>query len=189
MPATKRLYIIYGFAEGPKLAKQLRQELANVGVELVRDMRQADIILSHSGGCFFLPQNAKNKTIVIANPVCGSLWRLPLVISKKIWWDFRCYTKQGKTTPWIKKTCWNLFYIAARMDRSVRMMRLAPRYQYQLPTVEAKRIIVLNNRRDPWAKLIPKKQIAEHSSYIFMTRPGPHDDLWANPRQYLDILQ
>lgn len=187
MANAHNIYIIYGFGEGPKLAHRIKQKLAAQGGKLVNTPEEADIILTHSGGCFFLP-NVTDKTVVIVNPVCGSLWQLPFVMSRKIGSDFMYLVRRGHFFTWLGKTLWNLWYIISRVDRTIAMARKAPGYQTKLPVVQAERVFVINNAHDPWAKAVPGQEIIKHH-YTYITFPGPHDDLWLHPSKYLDVLK
>jgi hypothetical protein len=183
-----KMFIFYGFAEGTKLTNRLAPALRAHNIEITENTDDADIIVTHSAGCFLLAKKYPKKIIVMTNPVCGPRRRLPIVITKKIWSDFYYCAGHKQLLIWMRKTLWNLFYIVARPRRNILMFEKAKQYEQSLPEVAAKQVVVLNNRLDPWAKCIPEDEIlAKH--YTFVTRPGCHDDLWLNPKRYLDILQ
>src|SRR5438046_8452477 len=57
MTKPVRIYILYGFREGPHSGRRLLPRLRAAGFEPTSDVQSADIILSHSGGCFLAPNN------------------------------------------------------------------------------------------------------------------------------------
>lgn len=179
-----KIYIIYGFAEGPGLA----WELAKHKVTLVNSIEDADVVMTHSGGCFLLPAELPGKTVAILNPVCGPAERLLIVLGKKIWWDFAYYVRKKQFGAWLRKSSWNLWYMATRVPRNLGIARKARYFENKLPSVRAKRVLVINNALDPWATAVPQSEITKHR-YTYATLPGPHDDIWLEPKKYLDILQ
>jgi len=80
-----RAAILYGFSEGPAHAWRLRLCLEQAGLALTTDVQAAQVIITHSAGSFFLPENLQDKTVIIFNPVCGTPRVLPKVMTQKIW--------------------------------------------------------------------------------------------------------
>jgi hypothetical protein len=187
--STTTLAIIYGLNEGPAHAKVLRRHAEARGLRIISDPREADIVIAHSGGCYFMPEAAKAHTVLAANPVCGPVHHVPLMLGKKVIQDFRICLQNGQLVAWLHKTCWNSVYGLTRTRRNSRMIQLAHTYSRSLPVVTDRQVIVVHNQSDPWAAYLPREAIMERPQYRYLSVAGSHDDLWLHPEIYLDIVQ
>lgn len=70
MPKPK-VCIIYGLAEGPKIAKRLIKSLTEQGFGLTNNPETADALIVHSGGQYFLPPQIQSKIVLLAGPCNG----------------------------------------------------------------------------------------------------------------------
>lgn len=182
------LCIIYGLNEGPALSKRLRRHAEQRGFVITADAGAADVLISHSGGCFFVGEKPA-KIILIANPVCGLRRSMPFVVTKKIFLDFIDCLRTRKIHLWLHKTGWNIIYMFTKFGPNLRMILAATPFRSSLPQTNAEKTFVINNQTDPWAFCVPGAAIAERPNYTYMTLPGSHDDLWIHPEKYLDIIQ
>ena len=62
---SKKVGIVYGWAEGPWEAKQFIQQVKISGYEVTQDLVSADILIAHSLGCFLIPANSRAKLILL----------------------------------------------------------------------------------------------------------------------------
>lgn len=182
--------IIHGFAEGPAISKRLRQALAGAGFKVVKDVREAQVILAHSGGLFLLPDNLEGKIIILSAPSIGyignSLVRTGL---QKIWYDFRHAGKSGGIGKWLVKTFFNAIYIIGHPRTVKRMWRAAKKSGATLPAYHTRKVLVIGHRGDPWSGHISAGEITKHVGYCFLSHQGMHDDLWSNPQEYISVIQ
>jgi hypothetical protein len=182
--------IIHGFAEGPAISKLFRQTLTESGFKLVDDPKEAQIIVAHSGGLFLLPENLHDKIILLSAPSIGylgnSLLRPGL---QKIWYDFRFAGREGAMGKWFIKSFFNSVYIISNPRKVRTMWRGVKTSGAALPAHQARSVLVIGHKGDPWSGHISAHEIAKHTTYGFMSHTGIHDDLWSNPQEYISVIQ
>lgn len=182
-----RVSIIGGFSEGRHHIEHLARLLARSGFVVVKRPAYADIVIGHSGGSYLFPQDSAGKLVVMVNPPCGygswlgRTWR-------KIRQDFLFYQQQRQIRHFFRKNLWNFLYIWSRMTHNLRMAQHAREFALELPKVNARKVLVLVNKHDPWTGSMPLENLKNHRNYTFLSLEGTHDDLWTHPERYIDIL-
>jgi len=171
-----KVAIIYGLAEGPWHGKRLRGALRRAGHTITTDPSEAEAIIAHSGGCYQLPDNLKASII--------------LLVGLPYWPDKRISTStnerfrlEPKSTWWLRKTGYNLYYSVTRPYHIVGIKRAYDRKK--LPSTQAT-IILVRNRHDPYMHPSKRPIVARDWQNVDMS--GHHDDLWANPTPYVKLL-
>ncbi len=181
--------IIHGFAEGPAISKKLRQALREHGYGIARDYRSADVIIAHSGGYLLLPTDLHDKIVILSAPAVGERnGSLPETMFQKIRLDIRAARQEHRTGQWLHKSFWNGMYIAGKPITVYRMLRGARKLPGQLPAFQARQVMVMSHKGDPWSERIALEQINKHS-YSFVSHTGVHDDIWINPERYITVIQ
>lgn len=187
MPAV---YISYGFAEGPKIAKKLITELRAAGFQVTDDCAKANVIVAHSLGCFTLQENLKAKTALLIAPSNGFIAESPTRTQLlKVRRDFASARKQKRQRAWFNKSFWNLLYLMGTLGRLPEIIRKAGVRQHTLPAIKAGNVAVIVYRDDPWASALSKTLAKRHPTYTFLSHTSVHDDLWAHPEEYVAVLQ
>ncbi len=64
----KKVAIIPGLFEGSAQAAELRPALTHAGLEVTSDLTCADVVIAHSGGCFFAGEAAEAELVILAGP-------------------------------------------------------------------------------------------------------------------------
>lgn len=176
--------ILYGFSEGPRVGRRFRAALKAKGYSIITDPAQADILITHSGGCLLLPDKIQAKQIIHIAPYQwpGKSWFA--CMSRKLLDDIHAHHREGELHFWARKTFWNFVYFW-KMANNFRMQRTInqpTRWRYGNITT------VLRPRHDtfctPDYRLLPFKPSA-----TFISMPGYHDDCWRNPKPYVDLLK
>jgi hypothetical protein len=183
----KRLAILYGTNEGPALTWRLKPLLAAEGYELTTNIVQADCIVTHSGGILLLPPDLHNKVVFVTVPSTGYTGSLAGAMMGKIALDIKHAWQQGEMLFWLRKTAVNLYY-AVNIPRTVKLYAANRKLGHALPACQAKKVAVLVQPHDPWSRDMPPETVNAHPTYIFMTMPGQHDDLWQRPAAYVKLL-
>lgn len=185
--SPKTFFISYGFAEGPWHSKKLRNSLAQAGCMESGDPMSADIIISHSGGCFFLPQPSRARlTLLIGVPFSPDR-QLAVTLVDKIRNDFLEYSRKKLLRKWLTKTIWNLVYLLLHLPRNITLCFKAVRQNRIGVSVPGKAVLV-RNQEDPFCR----PEIAKHTIYlehIHESLPGSHDDCWSNPDPYVELIR
>lgn len=181
-----QVHIIGGWSEGPKHQKQIKNELKKAGHEITRYLREAEIIITHSAGCYFIPYDHKHKlTVVIGPPYWPGapiLWRTfqhvvlqaPQQIRKWGLWY------------WIRHRLWNIFYAFTSPFRTIKIWRslksalLEPKNQNN--------VLIIRNDSDVFCSPNVRDFSRKHKNIKFAQLPGLHDDFWTNPKPYIDLV-
>lgn len=176
--------LLYGFGEGPRVGRRFRAALKAKGYETIDDASQADIIITHSGGCLLMPPTNRAKQIIHIAPYHwpGLPWTASM--GHKLLDDLKTHHKEGELKFWSRKTFWNLVY-TCNMRKNFRMIKnLSNKQRWRC----AEKTIVVRPRYDsfciPDASAMPFKPGA-----AFVSIPGHHDDCWRNPQPYIALIQ
>lgn len=180
--------IMYGIGEGRWHGKRLRKALTSAGFRLISKAEEADIIVSHSGGCFFLPRTPPDQMIVLINP---PFWPgKPLIVSvfQKIWWDFKAFARRGKVLGWLFKTAWNTVHLVRYLGVSL-TISLKARKRNFYTSLHQDYVVIIRNDQDAWCTPDIQKVLEPHRIFPVHTLPGQHDDCWADPGPYVEVIQ
>ncbi|HSX35421.1 MAG TPA: hypothetical protein VLH84_00635 [Patescibacteria group bacterium] len=179
----KKICIIYGFCEGPRIAARMLTTLKNNGFEITGDPHNADVILAHSGGCYMVPHNVAAKRIIMVGLTYWPGKSITRTFAKKIWDDLTHHRSERAARFWAHKTRWNLTYFW-NMPRNFAMLNALRAGDFWQLT----RVTVVRNHQDhfctPDLTCLPfahKPRLVE--------LPGQHDDLWLHPERYLSVIQ
>ncbi|MDB5185834.1 MAG: hypothetical protein JWL85_357 [Candidatus Saccharibacteria bacterium] len=183
---SNKVYLLHGWGEGPYQSRLFREQLIARGYTPTDAIEQADIIITHSGGCCFVPRNTEAKIIYI-NPV---YWPGKSIVSRmiqKLWRDLRYYAKRRLMGAWCIKTFWNTIYVLGNPVRSYAIMTQSMRFSINdMRTIPAQKIII-RNMNDPWCTPHIIREFKDNTVYIEL--PGEHDDLWLNPIPYIKYIE
>lgn len=174
-----KVAIIYGWAEGPLVGRQLRRSLHAAGHTVTTKAEDADVIIAHSGGCFLLPARTSARVIILVGlpywPERHPLANLP----RKIIQDMR-------TAGWLQKTLANSYYLVTRPDRWLKMWRNWEKAMY--PSYDLATIITVRNESDVFQNPVELAKFAFNQGWHTHFLPGEHDDLWSNPQPYVELI-
>ncbi|HKR82061.1 MAG TPA: hypothetical protein VJR27_03600 [Candidatus Saccharimonadales bacterium] len=189
MAREQKVHIIPGFTEGNGHTKKLVRALTANGFVLADNAADANIIITHSGGCFLLPDALAGKTVLIANPPWdyrGSIFKNTLC---KITLDIREHRQLRAMKQLARKSVWSGLYFVSCMPRHVQMYRQMPRFAALLKQSGARHIIVVAAKGDPWTRHISIRTIEQNPWCTFLSVATMHDDLWMHPARYVAIIQ
>lgn len=184
-PNTKySVFIAYGFCEGPKIASEFNRTLSANGFNVIKDMSQADIIFTHSGGGFVLPSGLKSKLVVLVGLPYWPGKSLVRAVNQKVMSDFSYHRHDRTAAKWIKKTALNVFYFF-NFKNNFAMLNGRGFY---LKNLEGHVVALIRNQEDttttPEFNKLPQSSI---STYISLY--GQHDDCWLHPEIYSKLLR
>jgi hypothetical protein len=184
------LAIIYGFAEGPRISKRLRQALGQAGFDVIGDAEKADIIVAHSGGVCYLPQDLEGKTVLIVAP---TYWRKgkPLVRAalNKIQKEARIAFRNRHFLPWFVKSYFNTLSAWGHLSTSIRMYKAVKGAGLTMPLHDARRVGVISYHGDSWSGFIDQIKVDDYPNYCLISSKRSHDDLWLHPKDYVAVIQ
>jgi len=185
----KKVAILYGFGEGPLIARKFNKTLNNRGFEITDDASVADFIIAHSAGIYFVPSVHKAKCIILDAPSIGDGQTWLNIQFRKLKLDFNHAKETKKLLVWFYKSFLNLLYMMLRIPDEIKMAHAYLKYRYNLPIIQNSRILVIVHKYDPWSSEISLSVRKKHNTYKYIPSDGVHDDLWLHPDYYIDLLE
>jgi hypothetical protein len=185
MPKTS-LYILPGWTEGKTHQKNFLVEAQKHGIVPAASADTADIIMTHSGGCYLVPSSPKAKLIVHIDPSFGLRGKLLMGQFTNILFGSGAQIKDWGLSNFLKIRCWNLFDIFFHPVRNTRIFGLWAADKV-LPT-PASAIIVVHNRGDISHTKAFAKLCSVNKQSVLVELPGLHEDCWFNPGPYIDLI-
>lgn len=180
---SRSVAILYGWGEGKGHGYSLRRELRKAGFKIARRSRDADIIIAHSGGMFLIPEKISAQLIMLVGIPFYPGQHPRKGIMKKVGKDLR---SKGNKKQLSRIAALNVVHSLHK-----------PRHHYQmwrnwkkgyLPKVDEAKVLILRNQDDPLSHHQKITEFAKASNWNTISLPGVHDDLWLNPKRYVDIL-
>jgi hypothetical protein len=173
--------ISYGFVGGKLHSRGLLKRMHEAGFQAT-SLKQADVIIAHSAGCWLIPKQAKPKLIVYIG--------MPLATDKpqETW---RKAVKSGYTNNSLKRslkvTSKNVFYGLKQPGRNLNIITSASK---SAPVIfEGVPGIFITNRHDPWPQAARLDEFTRTRPWSFINLTGSHDDIWDHPDRYVDIIK
>lgn len=180
------VFISYGFAEGDWNSRLLHEELREYDHTITTDISNADVVIAHSGGCFLVPAEKQYDLLLLVNTTYWPERSIFTRIRNKISKDTAHTCKQYGVVAWLNKTVRNIGYGLVHPGRA-RAMYIGMKGS-SVPTVNARRIVVIRNRNDPWLSQ-SFHEVFTIPEATFISLPGEHDDIWENPERYVQLLK
>src|SRR5690348_14896227 len=103
--------LLYGFGEGTWHGRRFRSVLETQGFTVADQAEEADIVIAHSAGCFYLPQTSKKQLTVLIGPPYWPGRSMVANFLRKAVSDFRYYRTHHLITAWWIKSFHNGIYI------------------------------------------------------------------------------
>lgn len=181
-----KVAIVYGWSEGPWQGRRMRAALQRQGFKIIRDPAEADIILAHSEGCYWLPRNAKAKLIVLIGVPYWPGRRLVTSTLLNLVANVKTESRQNPGW-WFAKLVHNLYYIFRRPNLTIRL--ITKHKPTNLPKLSgAQRGLLIRGDQDTFCHPNAHGQLPQLADYRFAQLPGVHDDCWMNPVPYIDLI-
>ncbi|MBI2798609.1 hypothetical protein HYX70_04985 [Candidatus Saccharibacteria bacterium] len=179
----KKVAIIHGLTEGPRHSRKLEVELRKQALEVVKDPKKADVVLTHSGGCYVIPADSKAEVAIMCGVPHWPGRKLPGRLIKKTTGDFLGYKSDQGTVKWLKKMNWNIYYFFARPKHNLKMWRAykpnRDHFNLNIP-----KTVLLQNDQDYFANSSAVRELASKNGWDVYRFAGQHDDIWENPEPY-----
>ncbi|HEX8227210.1 MAG TPA: hypothetical protein VF572_05075 [Candidatus Saccharimonadales bacterium] len=187
MQAHPTVDIIPGFAEGSWHTNILLRELEKYGYRKAANSAEADVIITHSAGCFFLPNSVENKQIIMIGPPYWPGRPMIVSASRKVWGDFSTAWQRGKLGFWGRKLAWNYVYVGANILRVFRIARFASRQNLH-EALRDKKVAIIRNDDDAWFSPDAEQLLPASETYSHYKLPGEHEDCWVFPEEHAKLI-
>ena len=183
----KTVAIIHGWAGGPKLGKHFYDSLKDAGLKAISKASDADFIIAHSTGCYFLPKTSKAKLIVCLDP---PYWPGEPIVER--WMrmnknETKYLIKRFKFLRFFRNKLWEIFYIFAKPSYSWSVLKNQSHLDF-LEQQSDKQMILVRNLDDEFCSPQIKKVVGAYKNVRYVEIPGYHSDYYTNPKPYIDLL-
>ncbi len=182
-----KVSIVYGWCEGPHLARDLKRELEANGHELIKNAREADVIIAHSLGCYLIPKESKVSNILLTGLPYGPRKHLPLLTLHKVITNGVRSVGDGQFMYWLRKGFWNSVYFFIRPSAHVNLKRLN-NLNYLPESHKQKKVLLIKNDEDKLTSIDQLQEVIKQKDWKVIIVPGRHDDLWMNPNRYIALI-
>jgi len=185
---SQKVKICYGVFSGERNGRRLRKALRSAGYAITKHTEEADIIIAHSAGCFWLPEAPSRQKLLLIDPVYWPGKTIKERIRHKARTNFRFRTYGYATRYWLAKNLWGVYYAVRDAARTTRIRQHAEQYDLE-QIIRGHRALLVRNNDDAWLtpELGKLQKINPH--LIIKHLPGEHDDWYFNPQPYVDLLQ
>lgn len=178
----KTACIVYGFAEGPRHGRRMRQALVDRGYEIVQRPYRASLVIAHSGAHFLLRVPVQDQRLLVIDASCNTGRHVFDNALRHVWYDLVHVLGNGQVQYYSWKTWWNAVYFITRPFPAIRMYRRIRLEKFRPLRFAGKAVITQGDDRSWYnPEALPVNEI------VFMS--GDHDDCWRNPDRYLDLLE
>lgn len=180
---SKKVAIVYGWAEGPRHAKRFRALLRAEGFSITRKLEDADVLIAHSGGIFLLPANMRAELVMLVGVPYWPGKHPSKSLREKIKLELM---NRGSLRYLLRKSVFNCLYF---VSKPVHHYRIWNSWRHNLyPTSKESSFIAVRNRHDTFTNHKEVFNLASNNNWNVVSLDGYHDDLWLHPESYVKIL-
>jgi hypothetical protein len=174
----------YGFLGGPLNSRQLRKALRKAGYTEA-PLKQADIIIAHSAGCWLIPEAAGPKLVVyVGMPLSEAFPHETFKDARQK--NIQAFFHNFHLLRGLALGVYSLYYWLAQPVRNREIVRQAK----QAPDVTSPSVntVFIANRDDPWPHSARLKKYLSDNDWAFLSLTGSHNDIWEYPERYAAII-
>jgi len=181
-------YIIYGFGEGSWHGRKFVEALNVRGISMTDDLQQANYVIAHSGGCFYVPPLRDNQLLML---IGAPYWPGRTLASRggiMIMQMLAAMRPGNRPLYRFYNNFRHLVSLFASGRSNWRIARRAKTFQLEKEATHTNTIVV-RNEHDPWitSELEALQKINPHLSLVSL--PGTHLHCWEFPDMYIDLLE
>jgi hypothetical protein len=187
-PGHIKVAIQYGIASGDRQGTRLRKALRDKGYEIVGQASEADIIIGHSAGCFWLPAAPTHQKLLLINP---PYWPGKTVARRskdrlKTNLQFRKYRYSFGL--WFKRNLWGIIYALQDIGHTRDIIRHAQVYDLET-IIHNHQAVLVRNDDDDWLTDDLTRVSKANPSLVIVRLPGDHEDCFYHPEAYVELLR
>lgn len=184
---SKTVYIEPGFGEGPWHRNRLYHAFQGIGYDRVDSAAEAELIVSHSAGCFFLPKLQAYQQTVLVGPPFWPGKPLPLNFLQKEGRYLLVCLRRQEIGFWLHRTFWNCVYILRDIPKAIRIKRSAGRHDFY-NAFQSHDTAIIRNQHDAFCTPKIAKLLEGKGTFRFYLMPGEHDDIWLYPERHARFI-
>jgi len=179
--SSPKAYIAYGIMEGHMHGIKMRDELRARGFDMTNSVKEAAVVIAHSGGHLLLPKLDEATKLLLIDPSGHTGRTVVGNILRHIIFDIRHVLFSREWLFYLRKTALNLYYFLTQF-RKTRAMYRSYRRSDKPGLYTRKNTIVVQGSDESWLH----KADLEGARVFYV--PASHDDCWLHPGPYLDLL-
>jgi hypothetical protein len=186
--AQQRVAIIPGVATGWKPWRHFAACLQQAGYKIVRDSEEADIIIAHSAGCFWLPQGPTHQRLLLIDPPYwpGRSVRQRTLSRLKSNANFRAHGYSFVW--WLWRNLWGAYTAARELNHTRDILRHVRVFDLDA-TLTNHVAILVRNHHDDWLTSDLEPLAQRHPQLTIVQLPGDHEDCMHHPQAYIKLLE
>ena len=182
------IYIITGFAEGSWHTKRFYKTADTYGFKAAKNIEAADIIISHSAGCFYLPPANKRQLTILINPPYWPGKSMFIGGLQKFKSDVAANIKRGTYAYWLQKSFWDTLYLLGSMSKAIQIVKNSSRHDFY-KALRQRSILIIRNDEDTFLNPDAAISLKKHMKFKYSELPGQHDDCWLDATPYIKVIQ
>ncbi len=178
--------VMEGWAGGPRLSKQFLDAVRAAGYNLT-DTAHADVIIAHSGACYFVPVKTPAKLLIFIDPPYWPGKSIAGRVFTKKQADSHSIRQAGGWQAWLAKSWWEFYYVIAKPSYTTTALKHNGSLAF-LDNHRHRPTYVVRNDGDYLCS--PDIQVAMNGypNVTYVRLPGGHDDYYINPQPYIALL-
>jgi hypothetical protein len=182
-----RVAIQHGFASGKRQSIQLQKELRAKGYAVVSQALDADIIIAHSAGCFWLPAAPTHQRILLIDPPYWPGKSVRQRSSDRLRRNFQFRKYNYGFNLWLKRNLWGIFYSLRDLKYTWDIIKHAQQYDLAA-IIHSHQAILVRNDDDDWLTSDLTGISKANPNLTIVRLPGDHDDCYYHPEAYVKLL-
>ncbi len=155
-------------------------------LELTDEVREADILVGHSSGCYLIPKVTDSKTVFLIGLPYWPGRTLFSSIVRKLAGEISYHRRNKGLGWWLNKILHNTWYILSRP--SATYFGITKHRPENLPDGMKNKVLLVRPSDDTFCHPYVIKLLPGANNYKFIEVPGAHDDCWVNPKPYINLL-
>ena len=184
----KKVAVMHGWAGGSKLGKYFAEALEDSGFQVIKKPSEADFIIAHSTGCYFLPKNPKTKLIVCINP---PYWPGEPIVERWLRMsknETKFLLEHFGLGRFLRNKLWEIYYVFAKPAYTYSVLRNQSHLGF-IEKLSGAQMILVRNTDDEFCSPEIKEIVGRYKNIKYIEIPGYHSDYYTNPQPYIDLIK
>lgn len=179
----------YGIFSGAHSGSKLEKALRKAGYTIVRNAADADIIMTHSAGCFWLPAVSNGKKLILIDPPYwpGKTVRDRSRSQRRANFHYQQYGYPF--FPWFRRNLWGVYYAVRDLPRTIQIIRRVFKFNLEDIVRDHDQLLLVHNQYDTWFTPDFAQLKKFNGKLKTMELPGSHEDITHHPERYAELLQ
>ncbi len=186
---TRKVTIQYGVFAGHHTGKKLRKALQAAGYHITDRTDDADIIIAHSAGCFWLPEPSAAQQVVLIDPPYWPGKSVRVRARSRYFRNLRFHSYGYPLRYWLIRNLWGAYYGVFDWKQTRRITRFAPSYNLAVIVRDYPNILLVRNEHDDWLAPDLSEVMRANPRLVVHRLPGDHDDINYHPERYVALLK